>query len=240
LTLKEIFEYLTYGELANLPIGNLVGEEISPDHYQQIISYINLGVKELYKRFWLSSNELFIRLNDDIEFYELSREYAQQNGSSTKPDRYILDSADNLFTDGILEIERVFDEDRTELPLNDLNDDDSLFTPTYKTLQVPPAWREEHDDVYLIVHYRKVPPKITYVAGMDPADVTIDIPEGLLEALLAYVGYRAYIAVGGPEAQQEAMLHQQRFETSCTMAQAVGIGITTGLTNLKLDNNQWV
>lgn len=240
MTLQDVFEYLTFGELQSVVLGNSQEQEISPEHYRNVIAHVNLALKEIYKRFWLSSKQFYLQLYPHIYDYELDKKYAITNITSPEIYKYIIDSAESPFINDLLKIEQVFNQDAEELSLNDLTQDLSLFTPTYKTIQTPPVFKANYTDSFIIVHYRAAHENIIYTSGMNPANIEIFIPDGLLEALLAYIGYRAQVAIGGPEAQQEAMLYQQRFEISCDKARERGMEVTTNYTNTKLDTNGWV
>lgn len=74
---------------------------------------------------------------------------------------------------------------------------------------------------------------------MDPEEVELDVPEGLLESLLLYVGYRATRGMGA-EAAQEGLNYYEMFEASCAKARELGIQIEPQYSNLKLDYKGWV
>lgn len=247
MTLQDVLEQLTFGEFHALTYKDSNSEDISPDHYRKVVAHINLGLKELYKRFWLSSKELVIQLYSHIIDYELDRRFAFTNVTSNEVYKYILDTAENPFYNDVMEIEQVYDEEGTAMYLNDITRNNvsdhteySLFTPNYKTIKVPTLFALAYPGSLLEVHYRASHPIIETTACLDPSSTEIKIPDGLLEALILYVGSRAQSAIGGVEAQQEAMLLQQKFEASCQMALAQGIGITHNYTNIKLDSNGWV
>ena len=164
MILLDLFKDLTYGELAQLKIGNLVpGEhesELDPTRYEQVLTWVNLGLKELYKRFFLSSKEIYIQQHVEISVYVLDSKYAQTNTDSPIPieDRYIMDTVDAPFQDDILKIEEVYDEDGNRLPLNDITEPTSVFTPSYRSIQIP----EPNDENSLSVQYRASHPRVIY------------------------------------------------------------------------------
>lgn len=235
MTLAEIFEQLTYGELSSLKMGGFAGEEVSEENQRQVLAHINIALNELYKRFFLSSKQLMVELYDHISLYKLHSNFAVQNRLSGERYKYIIDSEYDPFQDDILKIEEVFNSDGCKVCLNDLNEPCSLFTPHYDTLQVPLPF----EGSFISVHYRASHPRLKYSKGMDPEKIEVNIPEGLLEALLLYVGYRATRSMGG-ETGQEGTQYLELFEASCAKARELGMQITPQYSNLKLDYRGWV
>lgn len=235
LTLAEVFEQLTVGELAQVSSGGLEGLEIRPEDYQKVIAHVNLALTELHKRFHLRTNEILVRIYENISFYRLHPKYAQSNTLSPELYKYILDSDVNPFQDDVLKIEEVYNEAGDKVCLNDKTAPCSLFTPNYNTIQVPFPF----DSSLMGVEYRANHPKIQYVPGMDPDSVEVDLPWALLEPLLIYVGYRVLRSMGG-EAASEGLAFMQLFESSCLKIHELGLEITPHYSNHKLDYRGWV
>lgn len=76
-----------------------------------ILSYVNLGLIELYKRFKLKTSESIIDLTNDDTIYELPEDCM-----------YVLE---------------VYDEDGDIYSLNDEDDQLSILTPSWNEIQVP-------------------------------------------------------------------------------------------------------
>lgn len=239
MTLKDLFEYLTYGELAQLDIGGLVPDaaESGPDpkDYAKLMSHVNMGLKEVYKRFWLRSEEVIIQLYDHIATYTLDKKYAITNKMSVEPYKYIIDSPIEPFTNNVLKIEQVFDEGGRQMFLNDRTEPWSVFTPAYNQVQIP--FPERHNS--MVIQYRAAHPTIKYEFGMDPEKIELQIPEGLLEPLLFYIASRAFAGLN-TDMNQEGNNYLQKFEASCKKAEELGLQVTTNLSNLRLDQRGWV
>jgi hypothetical protein len=234
MTLAEILEQLTYGELSQLAMGGW-DDGIRREDLPKVLAHINLGLKELYKRFWLSSKEVLVQLHDHIQVYTLDKHYAATNTLSPAKEKYIIDSVYQPFQNDLLKIEQVFNENGELMYLNDLTEPWSLFTPSYNQLQVP---FPEHHNI-LLVHYRASHPKIELRPDEDPKDVQVMLPEGLLEPLLLYVGYRAFGSLTSvPDA--ESSVYLQKFENSVQNALKAGLQISTCYGNMRLDNQGWV
>ena len=84
MKLQTIFDQLIHGELSQLFIGGAeTSDVIVPDNYPKVISYINMGLLELYKRFPLRLKELVIQQNEGIGTYILDSNYAVANNESS-------------------------------------------------------------------------------------------------------------------------------------------------------------
>ena len=238
-TLADIFEQLTYGELSQVKIGGLdlraLQEEVRPEHYKHVMAYINLGLKELYKRFFLSSKQLIVRIYDHIEVYKLDSRYAITNTEPTDCPKYIMDSPVDPYKDDLLKIEQIYNSCGINVPLNDLTDVRSVFTPQYNTIQVPCPSKYD----IMSVHYRASHPSLEWKAGMNPKDIEVLLPEALMEPLLFYIAARFYTALDTDQGQQGSV-YTNKFEASCLVARGLGYQVTPEYGNLKLDLQGWV
>ena len=224
ITLDDLLRDLTYGEFAQLNLGNFLPEEHEnepdPKSYAQLSSWFNLGLKLIYSEFLLASEEIYVRqYPDDIDTYVLSYDYAVSNTASTQPIKYIIDTAEDPFNDNLLLIESVFEESGDQLFLNDSSEDFSLFTPTYRSLQIPVP--NTFDTI--AVQYRAGHPKIDYTPTMAPADIEVAIPHSLHEALLWYVASRAYAAFNTDQGQEGNPGTNQLQEPAFTEAVSLNI-----------------
>lgn len=239
MTLADIFEHLTYGELSQLAIGGLIPSDDTsqplPKDHAKIMSHINVALKELYKRFFLASKEVIIQQYDHIETYVLDYKYAETNKASSEPYKYIIDSVFDPFLDDVLKIEQIFDEDGRGLFLNDRTEPWSLFTPTYRSIQIPYPMQSNN----LNIQYRASHPTLKYVPGMSPEDIEIMIPDGLLEPLLLYIAHRAFGTLNVDQ-NAEGNNYLQKFEASCQRITTLGLQVTPEYGNHRLDNSGWV
>jgi hypothetical protein len=239
MNLLDVFTALTYGELKQLSLGNFcAGENESaplPENYAQVMSHINLGLTELHKRFWLRTEELYVQQYSHIETYILAWPYAATNTGSPEAYKYILDTVANPFQDNVLKIEECYNEIGELLVMNDDSDDESLFTPTFRSIQVPNPVSAN----ILGVQYRAAHPKIEYTAGMVAADIDIALPRGLLEALLYYIAMRSF---SGPQVDDNnnGAVYGKKFEDSCTRYKLEGLNIQPELDNNNFDARGWI
>jgi hypothetical protein len=238
MKLLDILKDLTYGELAGLALGNLKFDEFDnepdPHQYERIMSYINLGLKEIYKRFFLKSREINVQEHEEITSYLLHSDYSAANTASAiaLSERYILDTAEDPFLDDILKIEEIYDEEGTKLPLNDITEEDSVYTPDYRTVQIP----YPSDTEIFSVQYRASHPKLDVTLATDPATVEVHLPNSLHSALLQYVGYRANLLTN-PERSADFW---QQFEKSCQHVERLGLEVQGEPGDWRFDERGWV
>jgi hypothetical protein len=200
MQLKQIIDTLKYGELANV---------YTEEKLSQIVTFINLGLTNLYERFPISEKQIAIQQYPQISLYKLSSEYARTNRRSLQRHKYILDTPDDVFTDDVLFILGLYDEHGHPIPLNDDQHPMSYFITGFDTIQIPNA--DEHETTFVI--YRTKPKYI----DPDKIDLEQDVylPECLLEALTTYVGFKFMQAIGGVENIQLSNAYQERYNQIC-------------------------
>ena len=207
MELQDIFDQLTYGELANLSIGGSDSGGISLDNTPKIISHTNMAIQSLHTKFHLIEEELVIILIEGATEYEVDT---------------------NLIT-------AVFNEKGERLGFNDVNDPNSIFMPKWDYIQVP----ETVDATELHLKYYPKPVKIALNAVV--ADTTVDLPEMLLEPLLAYIASRVYSSMGGIENIQEGLSYMSKYELLCLQLKNANIlNNLSQNTNIKLEKRGWL
>lgn len=238
MTLLDILKDLTYGELADLHIGNLIpGEsdnEPDPHQYEQIVGYINLGLNELYKRFLLKTREIYVEEHAEISLYKLHSDYALTNTASpiAEADRYIIDSVDAPFVDDVLKIEEVYDEEGNKLPMNDYTEDLSVFTPSFNVIQVP----YPQDEVTIAVQYRATHPRIAANVATEADEIEVELPNSLRDALLYFVGSRAHRATN----VEKSADYWQMFKKACDDVDMYGLEVQGEPGDWRFDDKGWV
>jgi len=134
MTIQDVINDVAQGELKQLAV---------KDDSAAVISYINLGLIELYKRFTLKTSEIIIPLIASQTMY-------------TMPDDY----------QSILE---VLDENGDWYSINDEDDALSILTPSYNTLQVP----NPQDGAAISVIYTALPVRILAVTETLPLPLSL-------------------------------------------------------------------
>ena len=188
MLISDVITDAKYGELQQLAIKN---------DDDAVISFINLGLLELYKRFNLRTEEAIITLDSNTTIYTLDP---------------ALPNIDMLSDCDLMYIINAYNEAGELIEINNEDDDLSILTPTYNTVQIPnPA-----DGTYISIFYAAGPTRVT-----DLSD-TLKLPPALYEALLHYVGYRGHGSVDG-NINTENNTHYMRFEKSCDTAKDFGL-----------------
>lgn len=198
MTVKDVIEYVRYSELANCGIiRNLYSEDKKEVENAQkaIISYINLGLIELYKRFNLRTEEIIITMEESKTIYTLD----EKNGP-------------------INSIIGIYDEQGNEYVLNSENDALSILTPSYNTIQVP---NPSKDDVLYVI-YNSAPDPIIWEDKPETLDKVIPIPPVLYEPLFKYIGYRGCTGVG-KDTQIDIQAYYNAFLQSCETVKMLGV-----------------
>ena len=232
--LSEVFNYLTYGELANLSLGGIETSGIQDIDQPRVITNINFALIELYSVLPLRTAQLNLQLYEHIALYTLHTDYAQTNTTSTELYRYINDSAENPFTNDVLVIDNVFSEAGDEYPINEALEEYSVFTPTYNTIQIP--FSEDDNTVDII--YRGAPTLLD-TTNVDPATTWVPIPYQLINCLVAYTLHKIHSSIGVGETNQAGMYYR-KYQEALALVKHTGLHSVENTLNRKLDNNGWV
>lgn len=217
MKLTELFSYLTYGELANLKVGGKDDGGIYPKYSDEVKSFIQLGLTALHTRFSLKHNEVIVQQFDEVTMYRLTYDYAVSNLISTEPNKWVSDSEANPFREDIILIEEIYDEEGTELYINNETQEASIFTPEYNLLQfvqpvasnaVAVIYKADHDKLDLNTY--------------KPSEIDIHIPSSLTRALCLYISSLAHTAVGSPEGMQTGLTKMQEYEAAVFEAELRG------------------
>lgn len=179
-----------------------------------IISFINLGMLQLYKRFSLKEEEAIVTL---------------RNGKT----KYILDGTDvdvDMQSDNdFLIVTECYDMEGETVTVNDESDILGVMTPSYNVLEVPNIIDGER----LSLIYR-VAPKFVVL----PTE-KLQLPMQLLEALLNYIGYKGHATIT-PDVKTENNSHYMRFEKSCQDVEDQGLILVDDLLSYKFESRGFV
>lgn len=233
--LQEVFDYLAHGELSQLSIGSRNVGSIAESDYAKIVSHINLALLNLYTFFPIKESEVLVMQQEGITMYTLDSKHAQSNSDSTAV-KYIEDAHTLPFMDDVLKIEEVYRAGNKLLPLNNLHDCESAFTPAYNVVQLP---RIEPGELVSVV-YQARHPKINVGPDNDISNIIIELPSILLEPLLVYVHSRIAANSGSEGSLNESRLLKSEYEKLIQTMRNREIFNRDASTNLKLRVNGWV
>ena len=202
MRLREIYDILKDTELKQIVTG---------ESEQAVITYMNLALIEIYGKFNILQEEQLITVIPGQTRYRL------QDNSQRVLQVYMR----NLKKEPMLGEDAFY-----EVPLNDINCDDSVYTPQPYVFHVP----KPDDGVVYSVMQTVTPPYITK-ANLDTVDFIV--PPQLLEAILNYAAYRAYKSMNGDE-QSEIGSHYRAYMASCNEILKKGLYNHSLMTNIKL------
>ena len=242
MLLAEIFDHLNYGELSQLGLGNENKTGLSEDNYSALTSHLNMGLLELYKRFPLRKGTVNIQRDPTILEYKINSSYSIISGivGANTPVLYLIDTLIKPYTNRLVKIERITTDNIEvvgDVPLNDVNESLSIFTPEYNIITVPATTGLNE---LLTIYYRAAPERINLV-GADPDTLDIPIPEFLVEPLLFYMASRAHGSISSIDGNMsEATMYLSKFEASVLKAKEEGVVENTNRTNINAITNGWV
>lgn len=179
-----------------------------------VISFINLGVLELHKRFTLLESEAIITLQTGKTSYSLDG--SDSSVSITNPENLLI-------------ITDCYDEQGEPVIINDERNPLGIMTPSYNTVEVPNVVQDEK----LSIIYR------AYSGFVNSETDNIPLPPQLLEPLLHYIGYRgnSTVTVG---IKEENNSHYIRFDQSCKRIIEQGLHIADDLESYTFDQRGFV
>jgi hypothetical protein len=221
MLLETVMKRLAHIELKNL--SHVEDAVITSNARPEVITAINEALVRLYTRFPFKESSLLIEQIANYTEYKLHPKFSwSRRNVGQELHYYIMDSEFAPYTGDLIKILSVWDDNGIALPLNDISNNESLFTPYPDVLLVP---RPEESQVISIT-YQAMPNKI----GYDAVDAyEFDLPETLLSSLTAFVAHQIYAAIGTQEAITKRQLLISTFENQCAEVQKndlLSIGVT--------------
>lgn len=234
MKVSELFQKLSFGELSNLALGSDGSGDILAAKKPRIIHYANKALTRLFTRYLLKESNLLISQVANLTMYNLHSKHSVNNTSPLPGDYlYIQDTVDNPFRDDLIRVTSVFDQNGVELPLNDIEDPLSAFTPQNTVLQI-------------VNPVAGAPLGISYQASHVPLDAAtpdqvIEIPPILDEALTLLIAHYVFSDMSGAEnitKSQELLMKYEALYTEIEGLDLVNNSIST--TNTRFKRNGWV
>lgn len=234
MLIEDLYKRLSYGELNNLALSGDGSGTIVEEARPRIILYANEALIRLYSTFVLRTDSVVIRMLEHITMYHLALRFCySQRNVSAEPFLYIEDLDDEPFEADVIKILTAFDNDSKELPLNDVENYRSVFTPQAQVLQVP--WAKEGE--YLSLLYQARHPALP---ENDPHAI-IELPEVLHGALTAFIAYKVYSHMNTVEASNKAAEHMSVFTSICEDALTKDLVSTSILpSNTRFHKRGWI
>jgi hypothetical protein len=202
MRLKELFDILKNTELKQIIIG---------EDDQQVLDLLNLALIEVYGKFNILTEEQIIQVVQNQTRYRL------QDNSQRVVQVYYRDIAK----------EPLLGEDAfIEVPLNDINDDESVFTPQPYVLHIP---NPDTGRIYSVIQ-TVIPPLVTK-DNIDTLDFII--PPQFIDPIMFYAAYRGYKSMNGDE-RTEIGSHWRAYVQACKEVYKKGMINYSMMTNFKL------
>lgn len=234
LTVNNLFELLSYGELQNLAVSVEGTGAIEESAQPKVIVAANEALTKMCQRFPMIEKQVMVETRAHITNYHLIPQYAESSYDKSKiryP--YIKDLLTEPFLDDVLRVLCVYDNNGQSLPLNNEEHPRSLFTPKMKMLQVPRPIEGE----MLAVSYQARHVPLT----MEDLDASIEVPDVLLPALTGYIGYAMFTNIGTAEANAKAAEMLGKYESTCSEVEAFDtLSTAISQTNQRFEKNGWV
>lgn len=165
-----------------------------------VLSYYNMGVLELHKRFNMIQQQAVITMVDEVYEYKLD---------NLDPNVQL-----NLNGNQFLMVDDAYNYDGCQLPINDETEEFSIATPAFNVVEIPDIALTPTQNINLI--YRAAPSFVTEETGLVP------LPPQFYEALLHYMGYRGHSSIK-LDKQGENNTRYQKFVNSCNQIKADGL-----------------
>lgn len=234
MNVAQLFAELSYGELSNLALSGEGSGMITDQAKPRVLVAANECLVRLYTRFILKENDLLLELVDHITNYHFLKKFAEsQWETSTQDYLYIKDLAREPFTEDVIKVLAVYDSYGQPLPLNDPDNEYSVYTPQGNVLQVP---RPVTGFALAVGYQAKHAPLVLNEA----LDAEIVVPDVLWGAFKAYIAYHLYNSMNTQEAKVTAQEHLARYESICSevvMQDLVSTSLSS--TNTRFRKNGW-
>lgn len=236
MTLNNLFTALALGELSNLAMSE--NNTIIPEQRPKVVNYINEGLLVLHSRYVLKERDMLIEMREGVTNYHLLKRYAMsQYDSENPPDRwnlpYIVDTVGEPFQEDVIKILSVYNSFGQKLPLNDLENALSLFSPQSTVLQVPfPIPAQALSIEYQARH-----------GLLDHCDceAQIYLPEVLEPALKAYVASKVFMHMNSQESTAKGQEHFMQYENVCSdVVEKDLVNTSSSTTNVRFHKRGWV
>lgn len=233
MNVADLYEKLSFGPMSGLFCGVNGQGEIEEERKPALISHTNDALLRIYTEFVLLEKDLVLAPKLGITNYHLLPRFATSNQNSKERYRYILDLPQEPFLGDVIKVMTVYDSEGHRVPLNDVESFHSVFSPQGNMLQVP----RPKEGVALGVCYQARHPKLDWQDEEQP----IDLPLVLEEALIAYIGFKAYSNIRTEEsiaaAQEQLALYNAVIQQ---VKDTDAVSTSISYTNFRFAKRGWV
>jgi len=189
---------------------------------KDLLSFYNMGISELYKRFPINIKEQTIIISSDINVYPLNPDVMQIISVYTSGE-FLVNKDGTRVKEQITEV--------VELPVNNEHDVNSIYTPTPGNILVPNVF----DGQILSILYRASAVKVE----LEELNEEIQLSPQFIEPLLMYMAYLAHMSYDNASTQ-EHINFLQNYNISCGTIDKLGLSSKEATSNLKLKTRGFV
>lgn len=235
MNLNGLFHALALGELSNLAMSE--GGTIIPEKRPQVVTYTNEGLLALYSKFVLSEKGMLIEMREAVTNYHLLKRYAlSQYDENNPPSRYhspyIVDNVAEPFQEDVIKVLSVYNSFGMKIPLNDLENCLSVFTPQSTVLQVPYPIAGQA----LSLEYQAKHATLNHCNCEDE----ILLPEVLHAALRAYISSKVFMHMNTQENTAKGQEHMMVYEGACVdVVEKDLVSTSSSTTNTRFNKRGW-
>ena len=238
ITLKNIFNDLAMGVLDNTVMVDPAIFSLHEKYYPKVISYLNLALTALHRRFYLRAGQIVVQQHPDLTKYPLRIKYAASNTASTEPIKFIIDTPENPFLGDLLKVEQVFSEIGEEYIINDTSQAYPIYTPQFDVLSMLPS---EVNPQAVFVVYRADYPKIILTPTFNAATYEVDVPGFILDALYSRVAAYAYRTMNADDTEvSPSRSYMYQYELECKRIEEEGLVMNDNNIHNMFEANGWV
>ncbi len=205
MKVSDVINFAITSELKQLNVANI--DRTNSDRGANItalISYMNQGVIELYKRFSLATQSATLNNLYDGASWTMGEDFL-----------YLTYAKGN-------------DDETSEIPINDEEADLSLFTPA--PYQIFLSWDSDFELSGLTEIYITY---IALPALLEKENDVVLLPTQYLEALLNYMAFKGHSSLSA-NPEQDNNTYYQRFEASCARIKRDGLTTIDNMGGTKL------
>jgi hypothetical protein len=235
MRLSDLFDHLTFGELAHVFIGGGDKREIAPTSYRELGLHLNMGLTALHTRFLLREGVIQVVKQHNQYDYFLRSQYAVSSTTSTEEVRYLQDTPASPFLDNVIRVTGAYTGAGEALVINVLDSPNSIYTPGHDRVQIPMGTA---GDVFAIT-FQADHPRLEIGTATDPSQEEVSLHPSFLQALLYYVASRAVITAGSDATGDTSQKYLAMYEMECQRLATYNLGNESFTTNNVLENNGW-
>jgi hypothetical protein len=244
MVIQELFDELATGEFSNLAIGNSINGSIEPDAYKKVITQVNAGLREIYKRFLLREKTCYIaRPVGTTDYFLRDANVVAAFGDAPTDELPITVSVESTgeipTVEDLCRVIDVFDElEDTVVYLNDQRRPLSVFTKGHDHIII-----KDPLPVTLGVTYQAYYPRIILTETFDPETYKLYYPDFISYALKCYVASELFTGKTSKATEGEAQIYNTfhgKFEKACKLIEDSGFAEEVATEETKFENGGWV